>query len=171
MKIRNVLLAAVAALSAVPALAQIAVGATINDQNGGSVGTVSAIQGDAVVVKTDKYEIGLPSASFTRVDNAFIIGMTQANLNAAYEQTMAQAQQLVVVGATVRGPQGNPVGTIAELDTEFATLQLAGTDQKVRLPRASIGATPQGPVIALTPEQIQAQVGAAAPAAEAPAAN
>ena len=49
---------------AAPAAAQ-SVGMQIVDTAGAPVGTVTAIQGDNLQVKTDKHEVLVPKASFT----------------------------------------------------------------------------------------------------------
>lgn len=147
---------------AAPALAQMTVGAPVVDPQGGAIGTITVVDGDFVVVKTDKHEVRLPSTSFAKGDAGFVMGMTQAELNAAVEQSLAQASAKMVVGAAVKGSAGSDVGTIDAIDDEFVTLALAGGDQKVRLPRAAVAATPDGPMIGLTAEELKAQVGGAA---------
>lgn len=144
-----------------PVLAQMVVGAEIKDPQGGFVGTVARVDGDTVIVKTDKHEVALGSASFTKVDSGYLMGMTQAELNAAVEASLAEAAKTMVAGAAVRGSDGNNVGTIETIDDEFVTLALSG-GQKARLPRAAIAATPQGPMIGMTGAQLEAQVGGAA---------
>lgn len=162
---------ALAAVAAAPAVAQTAApavtaGAQVKDTQGGVVGTVASVNGGTVVVKTGKHEIGLPAASFAKADNGYVIAMTQVQLDTAYEQAMAQSEALVKVGATVHGTDGAALATISELDDQFATLQLSGTESKVRLARSALAPTPQGPMIGLTADQLKAQVGAAAPAAQ-----
>lgn len=153
----GVLLAVPAAVQA-QAAPEITVGAEVKDPQGGLVGTVTAFQNGNAVVKTDKHEVALPASSFAKAESGYLIGMTQAQLNEAVEQATAKSQELVAVGATVRGPAGQTVGTIQELDDQFATLQLAGEETKVRLPRSAIGASAEGPVIGLTAEELKAQV-------------
>lgn len=145
---------------AAPALAQMVVGAEVKDPAGGFVGTITKVEGDNVILKTDKHEVALPSTSFAKGDSGYLMGMTQAELNAAVEASLAEAAKTMVVGASVRGSDGNSVGTIEAIDDEFVTLALAG-GQKARLPRAAVAATPQGPVIGLTLAQLEAQVGGA----------
>ena len=57
------------------------------------VGTVTAIKGDNLVIKTDKHEVQLPKSSFTFANGKALFGMTQAQLNAevaiAYEPIWA----------------------------------------------------------------------------------
>ena len=66
--------ALVAALPLAPAAAQTAprVGATVTDQQGGTVGTVIAVDGDMVVIRTDRHETQLPVDSFTVTDDAVL---------------------------------------------------------------------------------------------------
>jgi preprotein translocase subunit YajC len=157
--------ALVAAIAASPLAAQTAVtvGATVKDPQGGVVGTVSSVTDAAVMVKTDKHEIGLPPASFAKGPDGYLISMTQVQLNDAYEQAMAKAAETVKVGAVVKGKEGNPAGTITELDDQFVTIQLTGTESKVRLARNAVAGTPDGPIIGLTADELKAQAGATAP--------
>lgn len=162
--IRNKVLASAAlwaAVTAAPLSAQaIEAGASVKDPQGGEVGTIASVSDAGVVVKTDKHEIGLPAASFAKADGGYIISMTQAQLNAAYEQATAKAAETVKVGAIVKGKEGADAGTITELDDQFVTLQVAGSESKVRLPRSAVAATPEGPVIGLTADELKAQVAA-----------
>lgn len=166
----------VAGVSASPALAQAAAaasfapGAQIKDTQGGDVGTIARVDGDHVIVKTDRHEVRLPQTSFTAHQGHFLMAMTRDQLNAEVDKALAAANAKLVVGATVNGSAGSPVGTIDAIDAQFVTLKLT-SGSLVRLPRSGIAAGPNGGVIGMTAEQLQAQVGAAAeaPAAEAEA--
>jgi preprotein translocase subunit YajC len=172
-KLMNGAAALLLSVSAVPALAQaLTSGATVKDSQGGVVGSVTSSDDQYAVVKTDRNEVKFPVASFTKVDDGYLFGMTQAEVNAAADQAKAQAAQLISVGAVVTGPQGGSVGTIQELTDELVTIKLAGGEQLVRVPRAAVGASATGPVIGVTLAELQAQAGAApAPEAEATPAN
>lgn len=165
---RNLIVSAAAILfaTAAPSLAQVTAGAAVKDPQGGAVGTVEAVNGDAVVLKTDRHTVQFPASSFTKTDDGFLIGMTQAEVNAAVDQANAQAAQMIVVGASVKGSQGAVVGTIDALDTEFVTLKLAGGETLVKLPKAAVGATAEGPVIGMTQAELQSQVAGATAATE-----
>ena len=152
-------LAIVSIFLAAPLAAQTA-GMQVVDAKGGVVGTVSGVMGDHVVVKTDRHEVRLPKASFTVDQNKLLFGMTQAELNAATDKSLAEAAAALVVGATVKGSAGATVGTIDAIDTEFATIKLA-SGKLVRIPRTGLGASAEGAVIGLTADQLEAQ---AAPA-------
>lgn len=164
-------LTALTALAApAPALAQAAqagvnvtAGAQVFDTSGNLVGTITRVQGDAAVVKTDKHEVGVPVASFGKGNKGLALAMTQAELNAVAERQLAAAAAAMTVGATVLDPQGGTVGTISEIDATLVTLTLP-SGAKARLPRSGFAATPQGPLLGMTAAQLEAQVSAAAPA-------
>jgi preprotein translocase subunit YajC len=132
----------------------IAVGSQVVDTKGGVVGIVSSIRGDVILVKTDRHEVALPKVSFTPNEGKLLFGMTQAELNAATDATLAAAAANLVPGATVRGSAGAKVGTIDAIDTEFATIKLE-SGNLVRIPRSGIGANAEGAVIGLTAEQLE----------------
>src|SRR6185312_12589238 len=89
-------LAAAGLFVAAPAVAQaqagINVGMQVTDASGGPVGTVVGIQGANL-----------------------LIGMTQAQLDSAVEQSLAAANAAIVAGASVKGLDGAAVGTIDSL--------------------------------------------------------
>lgn len=134
---------------AAPAYAQsdaFAVGAQVLDSSGNPVGTISAINGDVVTVKTDKVEAPLGKASFAQQDGKLYIGNTQAELNALVEQTNAAAAASLAVGAPVKDTAGAAAGTIAAIDAEFVTIKLA-SGKSVRLPRTGIAGSANGAVV------------------------
>lgn len=171
---RKVLLStlALATAAAVPAYAQTAapaaaaeagVGAKVVDTAGGEVGTVTAVQGGNLVVKTDKHEVAIPRSSFTPTDKGLLFALTRDQLNAQVEATLAEP--LLTVGATVYDPQGGIVGTVKDFDASFATVQLSST--AVQLPVSAFVRGPKGPVIGETAASLEAKAAAAAPTPEA----
>ena len=171
---RKVLLStlALATAAAVPAYAQTAapaataeagVGAKVVDTAGGEVGTVTAVQGDNLVVKTDKHEVAIPRSSFTPTDKGLLFALTRDQLNAQVEATLAEP--LLTAGATVYDPQGGIVGTVKDFDASFATIQLTST--AVQLPVSAFVRGPKGPVIGETAASLEAKAAAAAPPPEA----
>jgi len=133
------------------------VGMQVVDAKGGAVGTVTGVTGDLIVVKTDRHEISLPTASFTADQGKLLFGMTQAELNALTDKSLAAAAAALVPGATVKGSGGATVGTIDAIDTEFATIKLT-SGKLVRIPRTGLGASAEGAVIGMTAAQLEAQV-------------
>ncbi len=121
-----------------PALAQTP-GMQVIDTSGGLVATVVRLEGDSVVIKTDRHEVAIPKTSFTATDGKLLFAMTQAELNAATDRSLAEAAAAIAPGATVKDPGGAVVGTIESIDTEFATLKLQ-SGALVRVPRSGIAA-------------------------------
>ncbi len=159
---------AASAMALQPALAQdagaaagIAAGAKVTDANGGEVGSVTKVDGQFLVVKTDKHEVRLPVSSFRPHDGALLFGMTRDQLNAEVEKTLAAASAKIVAGAAVSGSQGGAVGTIDAIDDQFVTVKLT-SGKKVRLPRAAVAPGPNGAVIGMTVAELEAAAGGAA---------
>jgi preprotein translocase subunit YajC len=134
-----------------------AVGTVVTDAKGGAVGTVTAVNGDIVTVHTNKLDANLSKSSFTPSEGKLLVGLTQAELNAAGGKDTAAADASLAVGAEVKGSGGATLGTIDAIDTEFVTIKLA-SGNKVRIPRSGISGAATGAVIGLTVEQLEAQV-------------
>lgn len=58
-------------------------GTAVTDQNGGEVGTIEAVEGDLVTVATPRAKAKLPKSALVQGPKGVIIGMTQAQLEAA----------------------------------------------------------------------------------------
>jgi preprotein translocase subunit YajC len=156
------------ALPAAPALAQaITVGMQVTDTAGKPVGTVTAIQGDNLVIKTDKHQALLARNSVTPANGKLLYSMTQAQLDAEIEQGLAAADASVKAGATVKGAGGTVVGTIESADANWVTVTIA-QDKKLKLARAGVRGNADGTVtIGLTEQQVQAELDKAAQSAAA----
>jgi preprotein translocase subunit YajC len=175
-KIKTLFLASLCLGLAAPAIAQapaaspaVTVGMAVKDTNGGDVGTIMKVEPGFVVVKTDKHEVRLPSASFTPHNGALLFGMTRDQLNAETEKALAAAQAKIAPGAAVSDSTGAAVGTVTAVDDQFVTVKLA-TGAEVRLPRTGVAPGPNGVVVGSTAAQLEAAAKAAAPA-PAPAAT
>lgn len=151
MNVRKILTLSAAALAlplAAPALAQqstLRVGATVTDPQGGTVGTITAINGANLTLHTDRHDIPLPVTSFTATPNSVLFGMTQAQLDAAYEQAQANAAQAFAVGAILRDNAGVVVGPVTALDAGTVTVRIDAN--LVRLPRNALAANPNGGLV------------------------
>jgi hypothetical protein len=145
------------ALAAVsfPAAAAVTAGAVVKDTKGGEVGTILKVEGDQLVLKTDKHEVPLPVSSFTATDTGALFGMTRDQLNAEVDKAKAAAEAQIVAGATVKGPTGAEVGKIEAVDSQFVTLKLP-SGATVRAPRTAFAGGPAGPVTSLTTDQLEA---------------
>jgi len=149
---------------AAPAAAQ-SVGMQIVDTAGAPVGIVTAIQGDNLLVKTDKHEALLPKASFTLHDGKLLFGLTQAQLDSKIEESAAASQKSIVAGATVNGTGGAAVGKIEAVDNDKVTIALT-SGKKIQVPSTGLRGNADGTVaIGYTAEQLDALVngGASAP--------
>ena len=143
-----------------PAAAAVTAGAVVKDTSGGVVGTILKVEGDQLMLKTDRHEVRLPVASFTATESGALFGMTQAQLNAEIDKAQAAAAAQIVVGATVKGIAGNTIGTIVAIDAQIVTMKLT-SGKSVRLPRSAIGGGPNGPVMGMTAEEMEAAAKAA----------
>jgi preprotein translocase subunit YajC len=159
---------ALAQEAAAPAAASFSAGAKVSDTKGGAVGTIAQDDGNFVVLKTDKHEVRLPKTSFTAHNGGFVIAMTQAEVNAAVEKSLAEASEKLAVGANVSGSQGAKIGTIAAIDDEYVTLKLTSGKQ-VRLPRNGIAPGPDGGIIGMTAAELEAAAAGAGAKASADA--
>ena len=145
---------------AAPAVAQ-SVGMQIVDTAGAPVGTVTAIQGENLQVKTDKHEVLVPKASFTLNGGKLLFGMTQAQLDAQVEAAAAASAKAVVAGATVKGTGGADVGKIESVENDAVTITLT-SGKRIQLPAKAVRGNADGTVtIGYSSEQLEALVSGA----------
>lgn len=142
------------------AQAGVAPGMQVVDPAGNAVGTVTAVKGDQLIVKTDRHEVQLPATSFTPDKGKLLFAMTQAQLNTATDQALAAANASIAVGANVHGTGGQVAGTIQALDEATVTLKLT-TGELVRLPRNAIAPSANGVVLGVSVEELKAMAAAA----------
>ena len=140
-----------AAVAATPA--EVKPGMQVVDPSGGTVGTVTGVSGDNLILKTDKHELQMPLASFTANEGKLLIGLTAAQLNAEAEKQMAAASAAIVAGAQVYGSEGTLAGQIEAVDAELVTIKLT-SGASVRIPRSSIGGSDKGAVLGMTAAQL-----------------
>lgn len=142
-------LAAAGLFVATPLAAQVQagmnVGMQVTDASGGPVGTVVGLQGANLLVKTDKHQVPIPRSSFTVANGKLLIGMTQAQLDAAVEQSLAAANASIVAGASVKGLDGAPVGTIDSLADGNVVITLH-SGKKIAVPQTGLRGNPDGTV-------------------------
>jgi len=155
--------AALGVALAAPAAAQ-SVGMQIVDTAGAPVGTVTAINGDNIQVKTDKHEALLPKSSFTLNNGKLLFGMTQAQLDSKIDESAAASQKAVVAGATVNGSSGSAIGKIEAVDNGQVTVSLT-SGKRIAMPSAALRGNADGTAtIGYTAEQLDALVNGAASA-------
>lgn len=172
MNVRRILAFSAAAFGlslAAPALAQstLQVGATVTDPQGGTVGTITAINGATLTLHTDRHDIPLPVTSFTATANTVLFGMTQSALDTAFEAAAAAAAQAFRVGAVLQDNTGAVVGPITVLNADTATVQIGAN--VLRVPRGALQPRQSGLVINATLAQLRAASVPAPPPQPAPA--
>jgi hypothetical protein len=156
-------IAAVGLAVSAPVAAQ-SVGMQVVDTAGAPVGTVTAIQGTNLQVKTDKHEALLPKSSFSVSDGKLLFGMTQAQLDAEIEKNLSAANAAIVAGATVKGLQGTQIGTIDSVADGKVTIALP-SGKKIAVAQDGVRGNPDGTVtVGLSADQLDAQVGSGSPA-------
>ena len=150
--------AAPLAPAAAQAQAAINVGMQVADSSGGTVGSVAAVKGENLLIKTDKHEVLLPKTSFSVSEGKLLFGMTQAQLNAEIEKSLAAANASIAAGATVNDVSGAGIGKIDAVDGGNVTIALqSGT--KIQVPEKAVRGNTDGTVtIGYTAEQLQALV-------------
>ena len=72
-------------------LASLTPGTAVTDPNGGAVGTIEAVEGDLVIVATPNAKAKLPKSAIAQGPKGPVIGMTQAQLEAAAKASAAPA--------------------------------------------------------------------------------
>jgi hypothetical protein len=156
-------IAAVGLAVSAPVAAQ-SVGMQVVDTAGAPVGTVTAIQGANLQVKTDKHEALLPKSSFSVSDGKLLFGMTQAQLDAEIEKNLSAANAAIVAGATVKGLQGTQIGTIDSVADGKVTIALP-SGKKIAVAQDGVRGNPDGTVtVGLSADQLDAQVRSGSPA-------
>lgn len=178
MRVISLVLAATAALT-LPAAASaqatatatstpnLTVGSVIYDPQGGEVGKIDSVTGDAIVVDTGAHKATLPRTAFGIGAKGPMVTITKVQIDeqvaAVAQKAAAALEAALVVGAEVKGKAGTPIGTIKEVSADKVVIDR--TAGPVALARNAVGLGRQGLFISLTAEELDA---AAKPA---PAAN
>jgi hypothetical protein len=132
----------------------IAAGMEVVDRAGNPVAQVDSVDGDFLVVRTDRHPARLPRSSFTPYQGKLLFGMTRDQLNAEIERDVAAAQARIAPGAPVRGTGGAVAGTIETVGQDYVVVRLV-SGEKVRLPRTSLAPGPDGAVMGVTAAQLR----------------
>lgn len=144
-----------------PAAAQ-AVGMQIVDTAGAPVGTVTAVKGDNIQIKTDKHDALLPKSSFTVANGKLLFGMTEAQLDQKIDEADAASAKAIAAGATVNGSAGAPVGKIDGVEGGNVTITLT-SGKKLQMPVAGVRGNADGTVtVGYTADQLEALIQSAA---------
>ena len=136
------------------AQSQVRVGMEVVDTYSRPVGTVTAIRGQELTIKTDRHEARLPISSFTPDKGQLLFALTRNQLNAQIDRELAAAKASLVAGAQVLGKGGNVAGRIQAIDDASVTIELTGGDL-IRLPRTSVAPASNGVVLGVSVEELQ----------------
>lgn len=151
------------AVFAGPSLAQIAVGATVKDTDGGTVGTVASVENGNVTVDTGSNKVAIPEASFGKTPDGPLLAMTRAQLDAAADAAAAQQKQqlaaAIVPGADVRGSAGAVIGKIEKIEGDLVLLTSEAGSAKV--PASGLALMADGLHFGMSAEEFTAAVEAA----------
>ena len=146
-----------------PVATTFGVGMPVVDTQGGAVGTITAVATETVTVKTAKHVAQVPKTSLTLSEGKALFGLTQADLDASVERSLATMGAGPKVGATVKGRDGASVGTIDMVEADNVTIRLSD-GLRISIPRSGITVDADGGgVIGLTAAELAAQVKAAQP--------
>lgn len=161
--------AATASAPSNDAAADVLPGATVYDTDGGTVGRIVSVEGEAVVVDTGTARGTLPKSGFGKGTNGPIIGMTKAQLEAAIAKIESEAEAklatALVVGATVQDSQGAPAGSVKDIDAN-GNVVLERPAGAVALPKTQFTTAVNGALaLRFTNAQLDAAVAQQAPAA------
>lgn len=151
--------------------AQVSVGSSVYDPDGGLVGTVDSVNDSGAILNVEGKKVGLPLNAFVKGDKGLLIGAKAAELKASVEKQEAEAaaklQAALVVGAEVRSVDGTSViATVKSIDGDAVIL--SSQDGDVGLPKSAFFMPAHGLSTAFTAEQFKQGV-AQAKAAAAPA--
>ena len=152
-------LLAATAPAAAPAISP---GMKVVDQTGAEVGTVLAVQGPNLTIKTDRHEASIPKTSFAQGKGVLLFALTRDQLNAEVEKSMAAFAATLVKGTQVHGEAGALAGTIEDTDSDYLTLKLT-SGGLVRIPRSGVVPGPDGPRLGISSAELERLAAQAAP--------
>lgn len=147
--------------AAAPGAPNVTVGATVVDTSGNPVGTIDSVNGGTAVLATGTVKAQIPASSFAKGPKGLVIGITKADLEAQVAQ--ATTPQEITAGMAVNDSKGGVVGKVDAVSGDMVTVATASS--KAQLPKSAFAQGPNGLVIAMTAEQLDSAVKAAAPAA------
>ncbi len=151
-------------LAASPALVPAAahaqdVGATVYGNDGNPIGTVEAVANGIVTIDTGKHKAPIPAELIGAGASGPSINATKGQIDAMMDEqvaaAMAQRDAALVVGAAVISANGNPAGTLSQVDLAADAIILESPQGPVALKKEHFAVNPAGQLMALfTRDQI-----------------
>lgn len=124
-------------------------GEIVYDRGGGTVGTISRVGDDEVIVDTGNAKVTLGLSSFLRRDGKLVLPMDRAALEAAAAKVQAEGDAAILPkltpSASFYDANGELVGTIVSVEGQKVTID-TGT-VKAALPLSAFVAGPKGAAI------------------------
>lgn len=158
---KNAKLAMIATLLAsAPVLASAQeVGSTIYGNDGNPIGTVEQVTENVIVVDTGKHKAPVPVNLIAQGKSGPSVNATKEQVDAMMDQQVAEANSkrdaALVKGAAVVSINGNPAGTLGDVDLAADVITLDSPDGPIVLKKEYFAVNPQGQLAALvTREQI-----------------
>lgn len=159
--VKLALLAAMFAASPalVPAAIAQDVGATVYGNDGNPVGTVEAVANGIVTIDTGKHKAPIPANLVGTGEQGPSINATKDQIDAMMDAQVAEAlakrDAALVAGAAVISANGNPAGTLKEVDLAADAIILESPEGPVALKKEHFAVNAEGQLMALfTREQI-----------------
>lgn len=147
-------------LAATPAMAAAQdVGATVYGNDGNAIGTVENVADGIVLIDTGKHKAPIPADLIGTGETGPSINATKDQIDAMMDAQVAEAtakrDAALVAGAAVLSANGNPAGTLTEVDLAADAIILESPDGPVALKKEHFALDANGQLMALfTREQI-----------------
>lgn len=154
------------AAASAPAGPVFSVGAVVYDPQGMEAGKISGVADNLVTIDTGAHKAALPKNAFSTSAKGLTVTVTKAQIDEQVSAAMAQAaaalDAALVPGAEVRGKAGTVVGNIKEVNGDQVVVDRPAGP--VSLAKNVFTTSPQGLMISVTAEQLDAAAKASAPA-------
>jgi len=147
-------------LAATPAMAFAQdVGATVYGNDGNAIGTVENVADGIVLIDTGKHKAPIPANLIGAGETGPSINATKEQIDAMMDAQVAEAlakrDAALVAGTPVVSANGNPAGTLAEVDMIADAIILESPDGPVAMKKEHFAVDANGQLVALfTREQI-----------------
>lgn len=164
-------------LAATPAMASAQdLGATVYGNDGNAIGTVENVADGIVLIDTGKHKAPIPAELIGTGETGPSINATKDQIDAMMDAQIAEAtakrDASLVAGAAVLSANGNPAGTLTEVDLAMDAIILESPDGPVAMKKEHFAVDANGQLVALfTREQIASAAASAQAAATGGAAQ
>ncbi|KPF64762.1 hypothetical protein [Porphyrobacter sp. AAP60] len=171
---KNAKLALIATLLAsAPAMASAQeVGSTIYGNDGNPVGTVEQMNEQVIIVDTGKHKAPVPVTLIFEGESGPAVNATKDQVDAMMDQQIAEANTKrdasLVKGAAVQSINGNPAGTLGDVDLAADVITLDSPDGPIILKKEYFAVSPEGQLTALVTREQIASAAASRKAGSAP---